>query len=141
MLGSTSEEALMTNPSSSKPSQDISGFHEVWVVAPIGFRPSQWCEMLIDFDEAYDLDPHLIDKRCHGREEVMVMQPELFDENHPDATVHLQLLSDILEKIARMGLSLNYHPQLQQSKPEIVTAVVAHCQLRSITLLERSELS
>ncbi|ODT67946.1 hypothetical protein ABS71_10195 [bacterium SCN 62-11] len=36
---------------------------QIWVVAPKGFRPSAWVEMLIDFDECYDLDPHLIDRR------------------------------------------------------------------------------
>jgi hypothetical protein len=133
MLALMPEETSMNNPTQS---QDLA-FHEVWVVAPKGFRPSQWCEMLIDFDEAYDLDPHLIDKRCHGREEIMVMQPELFDHSHADARAHLQLVADILEKIARMGLSLNYHPRLQQARPEIVLAVVALCQERSITLAER----
>lgn len=79
---------------------------EMWVVAPKGFRPSAWVEMLVDFDECYDLDPHLIDRRQGEHGEVLVMSTELLEGTHPLAPRYRMLLLEMIDKIARMGLIL-----------------------------------
>jgi hypothetical protein len=79
---------------------------EIWVVAPKGFRPSAWVEMLVDFDECYDLDAHLIDRRQGEHCEVLVMSTDLLDGTHPLAPRYRMLLLEMIDKIAHMGLIL-----------------------------------
>jgi hypothetical protein len=105
---------------------------EIWVVAPKGFRPSQWVEMLIDFDEAYDLDPHLVDRRLHQGAEILVLHTQLLDPAHPEAIKHNTLLWEMLDKIARMGLIVRAPEGLAQRFPELWDQVMAFCTQRKV---------
>lgn len=111
---------------------------ELWVMAPRGFRPSQWAEMLIDFDEAYDLDPELVDKRSKGREDILVIQGRLFAELYDSCKIHQALLLDVLGKVAGLGLALYYHPKLADQDPPLVEKVRQLCQEQRIPVQSRS---
>lgn len=100
---------------------------EIWVTAPRGFRPSQWCEMLIDYDEAFDLDAHLVDRRLHNGHEVLVLRTDLLDSSHPLAIRHTTLLWEVLDKVARMGLIVQAPAGMETRYPELWNQVVAFC--------------
>lgn len=102
---------------------------EIWVLAPPGFRPSQWVEMLMDFDEAYDLDPYLVDRRCGEHGEVLVLSLDLLNPNEPQ---HQALLWEMLDKVARMGLILRPPTGLELRYPEVWGRVLAFCGERQV---------
>lgn len=107
---------------------------EIWVVAPAGFRPSQWVEMLIDFDEAYELDPHLIDRRRTEEGECLVMSVELLDPAHPLAQRHNVLLLEMVDKIARMGLTVRLPGGLGERYPAAWADFEKICLARRVLL-------
>ncbi len=107
---------------------------EIWVVAPRGFRPSAWVEMLIDFDECYDLDAHLIDRRRGEDCEVLVMSTELLDASHPLAARYRELLLEMLDKVARMGLILRPPAGVRERFPVTWGELETFCADRKVAL-------
>lgn len=104
---------------------------EIWVVAPPGFRPSQWVEMLMDFDEAFELDPFLVDRRLDESGEVLVLSTRLLDPAHPR---HQSLLWEMLDKVARMGLIVRPPQGIELRYPEPWARVLAFCGERQVRL-------
>jgi hypothetical protein len=92
--------------------------------------------MLIDYDEAYELDPHLVDRRLSNGAEVLVLRTDLMDPAHPLAIKHTTLLWELLEKVARLGLILRTPPGLDQRYPELWNQVVAFCTQRKVSIQE-----
>ena len=107
---------------------------EIWVLSPRGFRPSAWVEMLVDFDECYDLDSHLIDRREGEHGEVLVMSTELLETTHPLAERYRELLMDMMDKIARMGLILRPPPGVRERFPVSWGELELFCASRKVTL-------
>ncbi|MFN8606962.1 MAG: hypothetical protein U0931_05490 [Vulcanimicrobiota bacterium] len=107
---------------------------EIWVLAPSGFRPSAWVEMLIDFDQCYDLDAHLIDRRRGDDSDVLVMSTDLLDGQHPLASRHRELLLEMLDKVARMGLIIRPPVGIRERFPSSWDELERICADRKVAL-------
>lgn len=107
---------------------------EIWVVAPKGFRPSQWVEMLIDYDEAYDLDAHLVDRRLLDGSEILVLHTELLDASNPQSIKYNTLLWEMLDKVARMGLIVRAPAGVAERYPDVWNQVMAFCAQRQVKM-------
>jgi hypothetical protein len=91
---------------------------ELWVVAPKGFRPSQWVEMLVDYDEAYEVDPYLVDRGYLDHHEILTISGEMFDPKAVQADMQQACLWEVLGKVSRLGLILNIHPHFSDAFPD-----------------------
>ena len=111
---------------------------EIWVVAPPGFRPSQWVEMFRDYDSAYDVDPHLVRERCVASRDVLVIEGQILDELHTQADRRLACFWELMNKVAALGLELSCHPQLADARGPAWTAVLTFCQSRGIPVHPRN---
>ena len=120
----------------SSPSLEID-FDEIWVVAPRGFRPSQWVEMLRDYDSCYDVDPHLIDERVVDHKDILIIEGEILDPEHPQAEARLACFWELLEKIAEMGLHLACDPTFLSQRADWWAPVEAFRVQRGLTITMR----
>lgn len=114
-------------------------YDEIWVVAPHGFRPSKWVEMLRDYDSAYDVDPHLVDERLVGHQDVLIIEGEILDPSHPQAEARLGCFWELLEKVAEMGLHLSCDPTFLTQRSDWWAPVEAFRVQRGLTITFRGE--
>ena len=98
--------------------ETVEDVRELWVVAPKGFRPSQWVEMLVDYDEAYEVDPYLVDRGYLDHREILVISGEMFDRKADQADLQQACLWEVLGKVSRLGLILNFHPHFPEVYPD-----------------------
>lgn len=111
---------------------------EIWVVAPPGFRPSQWVEMFRDYDSAYDVDPHLVRERSVASGDVLVIEGQILDELHAQADRRMACFWELMNKVAALGLELSCPAQLAHVRSAAWTAVETFCQTRGIPIHARN---
>jgi hypothetical protein len=113
---------------------------QIWVVAPRGFRPSQWVDMLVDYDEAFEVDRYLVDRGYVDHHEILVIAAEMFDPKAEQADQQIACLWEVLGKVSRLGLTLNVHPEFVVHKPEWWQQLQVFLQTHPIPLEMRSVL-
>ena len=113
-------------------------YDEIWVVAPRGFRPSQWVEMLRDYDVAYGIDPYLVTECRRDQHDFMIIEGEILDPGHPEATARLGCFWELLDKVAEMGLHLSADPTFIQERPEWWAPVERFQEERNLTIQMRA---
>ncbi len=112
-------------------------YDEIWVVAPRGFRPSQWVSMLRDYDTAYGVDDHLIDERVLDHKDILIIEGEILDPEHPESEARLACFWELLEKIAEMGLHLSCDPAFLSQRADWWAPVEAFRVERGLTITIR----
>ena len=113
-------------------------YDELWVVAPRGFRPSQWVEMLRDYDTAYGIDPHLVDESVVDHQDIMIIEGEILDPDHPRAERRLACFWELMEKVAEMGLHLSCHPDFLKERADWWAPVEEFRERRGLIILLRA---
>jgi len=100
---------------------------ELWVRAPHGFRPSNWVDMLCDFDVGCELDPYCVDRRSYAGLELLTLQASLLDPlpEHPEA--RRGLFWEMLNKAARLGLFVHYDETFPAEFPDWWTEIEKYC--------------
>ena len=120
---------------------------EIWVIAPKGFRPSNWVDMLRDFDVAFELDPYLIDPGfidgAHGhREEILVIRLELLDAEsvvNPTAeqSARHSLYWEMLDRVASLGLQISFPTRMATEHADAWATSLEFCRNRKISFANR----
>ena len=117
---------------------------ELWVIAPKGFRPSNWVDMLKDFDVAFNLNPYLVDPCMvdtdgdSKKEEVLVVCLELLDPSDSEVTLRQSLFWEMLERAARLGLHLSFPQRFQEQFGDHWPRVESFCSEHRIQFATRS---
>jgi hypothetical protein len=117
---------------------------EIWVIAPRGFRPSNWVDMLRDFDVAYNLDPFLVDpgfvEHPGGhREEILVIRLELLEQQADAQEFQLRhdLFWEMLERVGSLGLTVSFPERMAREHPEAWAKAVDYCGQNAIKYANR----
>lgn len=114
---------------------------EIWIVAPKGFRPSSWVDMLCDIDEAFDLDPHLVDP-CYeiidGRKcKVLVMMSTVLNDTTHEKTAREELFKEVMCRAAALGLNVSVPEDFAGVYPTWWVWLQEYCDKAKLTLSTR----
>jgi hypothetical protein len=93
--------------------------YELILEPPKGFRPHDWPERLMNWDEAADLGEDLIYTRIYRGADTLAVRVELIDPHRPKAADCLAVWSSIMRFVKDNGFTLRIDPRLQRADPRL----------------------
>lgn len=111
---------------------------EIWIHAPRGFRPSNWVDMLRDFDVAWDLDPYLVDPRYvkigDESHHVLALLTTLLEEHKTEKKARESLFKEMMSRAAEIGLHVSVPAEFADRFPHWWIWIQEYCAKESIPL-------
>jgi class 3 adenylate cyclase len=107
---------------------------EIALIAPRGFRPSDWAERLMNFDESAELGADLVYVKYIKGQKVLVVRAELLDPRHSNKKARIGVFSQVISFAKENGHKLVADARLEADDPTLFAAVTTFLQARSMKL-------
>ena len=111
---------------------------EMYVIAPKGYRPHDWVERLMNWDECAELDADLVYPKFVEGRELLVVRAELLDEEHSDRASRMNVFIQVLNFVKENGHTLTIDSRLETNVPSMHRVLLRELEQRSLKLERRN---
>jgi class 3 adenylate cyclase len=113
---------------------DEAAIHEIILMAPRGFRPSDWAERLMNFDESAELGADFVYVKYVKGQKVLAVRAELLDPEHPNKRARIGVFSQVMAFARENGHRILVDPRLERTSPALLLALRRFCDERGMKL-------
>jgi hypothetical protein len=93
--------------------------YELILEAPKGYRPSDWPDRLMNWDECAELGVDLVYTKYAHHDKVLAVRAELVDPGNPGYKDRAAVWSQIVDFTKENDFSFTVDPRLEQADPRL----------------------